>query len=234
MNSKKMFKTLLVFVVSVFTIMCVPLSSYAKEEQSEPSKEEITEDFNKLQSEIDKVLLIENNHYVFNENEVYKVVSDYNFDFNTFNKYYETNYTSDTFAKYAIVLIKDADLSYKPIESSDVCEINGTYCGRNANTSGWNYNRYYRNKSKSAEAINNLRNAANTAGDIGVGIDVIEKIFPGITSAFGIGAKISEWYLDTLADAIASNNKDGDCGTVTDINKFTTVFTVWSQKEFVE
>lgn len=35
-----------------------------------------------------------------------------------------------------------------------------------------------------------------------------------------------------ISDAIQTNNKDANCGTVTDINKYATQFSVWSKKEF--
>lgn len=50
----------------------------------------------------------------------------------------------------------------------------------------------------------------------------------------GTSSGWNSWYSSTLAAAIRSNNRDGDCGTVTDTNKFTALFSVWSQRECYE
>lgn len=234
MKIKQILKKLTLCVLCTFSV-CLIQPIYANE-ISEKTKDEIVEEFNRLQNAIDEQLIIENNYYVFNADDVYQTIINSDFDFDTFNKYFNTDYTSHTFAQDVISRIKDADLT---IRYNNTCDVTrGTYCQRNAEESGWNYRRTYYDYKKSNEAADILKQAANDCDLGSYAAGALAILLPGIGSsiatALGVYTVLESWYLSTLADAIISNNKDGNCGTVTDINIFTSVFTVWSQKEFFE
>lgn len=203
--------------------------------EQKQTKEELVKSFNDLQSEIDKVLRIDDTKYVFNKEDVVNVINNYDFDFQTYNEYFHTNYTNEGFADIVIKMIENADLTYHSNDSGS-CSLRGTYCGKNGTSSGWNYDRFYNNKTNSKKVADKLDELSRNWSLISGASGGIGAFLPGIgtaiASGIALGAVWNTWYTSTLASAIRSNNEDGNCGTVTDINKFTTVFTVWSQREF--
>ena len=233
MKFKKLVKSLSICIA--VALLATTLTTVNANEGTKPSREKIIEEFNELQKEIDEVLDIKGNKYVFDKTEVIQVVNDSDFDFNTYNEYFNTNYTKDVFADTAVHLIETANLEYKSV-GENTCSVRGTYCGKNGTSSGWNYDRFYNNKTNSEKSATKLdelsRNWALVAGSSGGISAFLPGIGTAIAAGIGLGAGWNSWYAGTLAAAIRSNNSDGNCGTVTDINKFTTVFSVWSQREF--
>lgn len=232
MKFNKLFKT--ISSITLATLMVSAIMPINAIENTEPTKEEVLKDFNNLQVQIDSVLKNDGAKYIYNENEVIEVIDEYNFDFSSFNKFFDTNYTEESFTDTALNLIENAELEYHS-EGRETCDIRGTYCHKNGTSSGWNYDRFYKDKRNSEKAALGLDELSRNWSLIGAGgglASLIPGIGPAIVAGIGLGAGWNSWYASTLAAAIRSNNSDGDCGTVTDINKFTTVFSVWSQREF--
>lgn len=233
MKIRKLLKSL--SIGTALALLATTITPINANESPMPSKETVVEEFNELQNEIDKVLEIKGNRYVFDKEEVTRVVNDSGFNFENYNKYFGTDYTKNSFADTAVKMIETTNLEYKS-EGDNTCSVRGTYCGKNGTSSGWNYDRFYNNKNNSEKAALGLDELSRNWGLIGSGgalAGLIPGIGPAIAAGIGLGAGWNVWYASSLASAIRSNNSDGSCGTVTDINKFTTVFSVWSQREFI-
>lgn len=191
-------------------------------------QETIDEEFKTLQNKIDSKLDIvySNGEYVYlyNYDDIKEIIYHSGFDFKQFNDRYGTNYDESSFLKAVITSIDTTKLR------SNITPI-ATYCNHNESTEGWNYYREFMSESVSKTTISDLRQTATnfrlggTAGGILIG--TVSKLFGGV---FKIGTAYDAWYFDTLANSIEANLSG--CGSVVDVNKFTTVFTVWDQRNF--
>lgn len=80
-----------------------------------------------------------------------------------------------------------------------------------------------------------MRNLANNWALIATS-GQIANVVPGIGNAIaigiGVGAGWNAWYANSVANSLEYNNTFSNCGTVTDINKYTTVYSCYNQSNF--
>lgn len=195
--------------------LCLTIMGIVPVNANEKGKgNDIVEEFQKLQDDIDESLTVDSNgKYVFTEVSIRNKVKA--FDVKSLNDYYGTEYTNDSLADSMIKAIEEFQFSEKEMENYPVvCTADN--CGINRVDGYWNFRRYFCDYNKTNEWIKEERNQANFD-------DVLGLFVP-----FGsIPLFVNSKYCNLLADALASNN--GDCGTITDINTFTSAFTVVPQ-----
>lgn len=190
---------------------------------------EINIEFWELQNKIDSLLTVGNGKYEYNEDEVRNLIISEHFDFDKFNAEMGTEYTEDSFITMVLNDIKNA-VVYNSVSSR------GTYCNRNHyGDGGWNYNRAFNDNTRSGEVADGAEEAARNFG-LGGSISAITGLIPYIGTyialTMGLVGGFGAWYFDTLAASVRKNMSG--CGTVVDINKYTTAFTVWDQRNFYE
>ena len=187
------------------------------------SNEVTNEDlFIELQNNITESMTVRDGKYIYDEEVISSLInlSDVKFE--------NINFTKEDFIEIAIKNIQETDLTENYL-------TRGIYCNSNFNAGGWNYTRAFASKSVTEGDIADLTYAANNWGLVAAGAGSA-TMFTGPVGAaffagFALGAGWNSWYASTLANSLTVKN-NGRCGTVTDINKYTTVFTVWSQEEF--
>lgn len=229
---KKIISSILVCFITICAF--IPIEIKADENKS---SQDFLDEFDSLQDDIDKVITIKDEKYVYNERNVIQVIENANFDFDGFNKKTGLNYTEEGFIKE--VLYQLSTTEPKIVYSESSCSINtkGTYCGRNAVAEGWNYYRKFTDKTKSEAdtkkwlklyednmdkyQFDSIRNIQDVLPDWG-------RIIVGISS---IAPAIETVYALNMCGALRRYNK-GKCGTVIDTNKFTTSISGWSQDTF--
>lgn len=91
-----------------------------------------------------------------------------------------------------------------PIDTNG--SVRATMCGQSWESSGWNYVR-----------------VTGAATVISV---------PALVAIMGVASGIGQAYFNSYARWIRYNNDLTSCGIVTDQNKFTAVFDIWTQPEF--
>lgn len=222
---KRIFTALVAMVLMLNLVFTVTASAST----SVPNQNsEIIQQFTELQNKIDALLTIEDGKYVYDAQEIRSLIESENFDFTALNSEVGTNYTEESFIEFALEQISTTNLNTRNY-------LRGTYANRNYYTEGWNYRRYFYNNNNSAATADRLDQQATNWGLTGT-LGAIASAVPGVGTAIsigvGAGAGISIWYLNTLANSIRVNMSG--VGTVTDINKFTFVFTVWDQRNFWE
>ena len=161
--------SVLLTALMVFTVM--PLSVSAEED--------IVDQFMDLQDKVTAVLEVDGDQYVYSEDEVISVIKNENFDFEALNEVLGTNYTEDSFIEIALYNIENTELGIRYYEGSCPVQTRGTYCGRNADESGWNYDRYFRDKEQTQDWIDDSRDLANQWDGINIPASVILDILPG-------------------------------------------------------
>lgn len=193
---------------------------YSTEAYSNLRSNDINVNFEKLQMDIDNVLKVNNGRYVYNTQEVRRVIKDNNFNFNEFNKINKTDYTLESFTQEVLNLIEQVDFNKFVVSR-------GT-SGVNRHEQGWNYHRYYNDYYKTLSISKILQDySIGIASLTGLaGLLPFGNIFIGIVGGYGAA------YCGLLSNALNYNNSLNQDGTVMDINKFTTVFSVWNQRYF--
>lgn len=221
---KKILSSVLSIVLSIFFVI-TPIGAKVLD---------INEQFIELQNKVTSVLNVSNNRYVYSEQEVVNVIKNENFDFDELNKKYGTSYSEESFIKLALHNIENAKLGIQYFNEDTVCTY-GTYCGRNAVEEGWNYFRFYYNKTETTTKVYQLRNLANNWTLVAAAGQFANYV-PGLGTAIAVGIAAgvgwNAWYATSLSNAMEYNNTFSGCGTVTDINKFTTVYSCYNQSNF--
>ena len=205
---------LIILLVCSFLLLTGFTSPYRK------TNEEL---FMELQDNITETLQVENGKYIFNEEKITSLVNDSSVNFEKFNL------TKESFIETAIYNIKNTKIfSVTPTNR-------GIYCNRNYTTGGWNYDRFFNSKTKTQELIDDLHYAASNwtaiSGVSGLLTAFLGPIGTVIAAGVASGSILNSWYASLLAKSLEVKNR-GYCGTVTDINKFTSIFKIWSQEEF--
>lgn len=186
------------------------------------SKEDINK-FTSLQNEITSHLILDGNKYKYDKDEISKLIDNSDVNFSVFN------ITKEKFKELVFENINN----YKKYYSE-----RATTCGLNKSENGWNYVRTYRSYEKSISFAFDLKTNGESlvAGtiDLKMALNNLSQAYPYFNLiSFAVSGTISaiKLYWDTLAKAIIKNNNESNkCGTITDINKFTLVFSVWPQK----
>ena len=152
--------------------------------------------FMKMQDKITNTLSLKDGKYIYNEEKIREIV--YEYDFNAYNKKYNTSWTKQSFFNSAMKNIRD----FKDVKKSNgACQVEtrgtarATMCGQNWESSGWNY-------------------------------------VPVLAAVLGSFGGIGKAYYNSYARWIRYNNDLTSCGIVTDQNKFTQVYDIWTQPEF--
>lgn len=191
----------------------------------------LLDQFNQLQDEITATLLIEEEKYIYDINRVEEIIFNSDINFAELSKELGFKITKESFYELSIENIKNAKLS------NNYQERSFNVCGVTRNEEGWNYGRNYYSYYGSKDVITNLLSNANAiAGgylDWKMSVMAISSVLPPFAALTFAGTTISftvTSYMRGLAKAMEYNNSFNTCGTVTDINKFTRVYTVWPQK----
>lgn len=221
--------SVLLTVLMVLTL--VPTSVFAEED--------IVEEFMDLQDKVTAVLEVDGDHYVYSEDEVISVIEAENFDFAALNEVLGTNYTEDSFIEMALYNIENTELGIRYTDGSCPVQTRSTYCGRNAEESGWNYTRVYRDKTNTDRYIDECWEGSDSFSSVSDPTGILWALLPSgivqaVILAISAGTFVGATYFKLLAESLEYNNGLSNCGTVTDYNSFTFVFTVWNQSNFTE
>lgn len=212
-----------VFVLSTFIVSPSRTSALKNEYSvlnSVASRESVKIAFEELQDTIDRSIAIDlNGRYVYDQQEIRSIIYSSDIDFVKFNSAFGKNYTKESLYNEIIASLQTTVVK-TPITT------NGTYCNRNYSTGGWNYVREFMSSDVTTIATLELRRWANDISLVG-----LTRLIPNpIATIIAAGGIFTAWYYNSLANAWEYNNNG--CGVVSDINKFTTIFTVWDQRNF--
>lgn len=221
-------KNLFMHVFSIMICLCMSLLFISPVAASERAIQETEEsnaiilEFNEIQDNITDSLSIEGNHYTYNSDFINSLF--YGFDVDKFNEATGKNYTleglkSDIYNALDTYVISNQVSTY------------GTYYNRNATEEGWNYWRWYMSESKTNEMISSLTNAST--GELGASVILgIISLLPGAGALglAGLAATLKSGWNGLYRQSLINVNGPG--GTVTDINKFTSYYTVVRQTDF--
>ena len=189
--------------------------------------------FMKMQDKITNTLSLKDGKYIYNEEKIREIV--YEYDFNVYNKKYNTSWTKQSFFNSAMKNIRD----FKDVKKSNgACQVEtrgtarATMCGQNWESSGWNYVRVARNTSGAKKLANEMDDAADLCATVGAGAAASTISVPVLAAVLGSFGGIGKAYYNSYARWIRYNNDLTSCGIVTDQNKFTQVYDIWTQPEF--
>lgn len=226
-------KIVLSLLISFFAINSMSLSSV----KANDLKSNIIQEFEILQDKIDLALEINNGKYIYDADEIKQIIENYDLDFSELSKHLDVELTKESFLEQTLSRLKSTDTTIVYEDSSCSITTRGTYCGRNASASGWNYTRKFTDKAKSEVAstkfldiyYKNMNDYQFNA------IHAIQEHLPS-WAAIGIGlgsagAAYETVYSLKLSTEIHHANK-GRCGTVVDVNIFTKQISAWSQDTF--
>lgn len=227
---KKVVFSMLIFIMigsmgtPILAAAEVPQQIY--EQNMELEKNKSMEAFLDMQDQITSTLKVKNEHYVYDKDEVKDII--YKFNFDDLKKNTDLNYTKETFYNEAINSIENTVL--KPTFTTR----NANKYNRNHYESGWNYIRSWLDTNKAKNSIKNLYDAADVlaaGGGVGgiVGIIASGPLAPisGFLSAIG---GLTALYFTNMARN--TEYKNNGTGVVLEINKFTGIYSVWSQDEY--
>lgn len=198
------------------------------------ASQDVIAEFLDLQNQITDSLEIKNARYIYSEKKIRTIIMNSKFDFDLLNRVTGSAYSAESFAALAINRIKNANVTVSP--SKTAC-VYGTYCGRNYVQEGWNYYRTYADKENSSQIAADLSYAANNwnlviaAGSLGA---LASGVGAALAAGIAAGAAYNAWYGNNMASAINYNNTLSNCGTVTDVNIYTTYYTCYNQANFHE
>ncbi|HCT4590642.1 hypothetical protein [Enterococcus faecalis] len=195
--------------------------------QQNKEKAEATNEFLAMQDQITSVLRIEDGHYVYNKEDVKNIV--YSFDFDKLNQQLDLDYTKESFYSVAIESIDNTQF-----QTHSISKRNANPYNRNYFEEGWNYYRSWQDHNTAKGSIKNMRDAAFVLNG-GGGIATVVGIFAsGPLAPFaGVVAAVSgltAMYFDNMATN--TELKNNYSGIVLEANKFTFVYSVWSQNEY--
>lgn len=180
--------------------------------------------FNDMQEEVDNSLTLVDNKYVYNEDDIYKIVSSYDVD--SINEYFGTDFTTKSLADKMITKIDE--YVYTPEIS-----LRGTYYNRNYKTVGWNYNRWFTSQSMTNTWVRELEFASEVQGDASILAGCVSLI-PGYGGAgvASLGWAITSKWNSSFAAALEKANRAG--GLVSDVNTIIPYYTITAQINFYE
>lgn len=215
LTKKSFYRCTLSIIIVVLTMICLTgqKTVYASTLNN-------NRDFDELQATITSSLTLRNDKYDYNEAYIRSLVNQFDIDY--FNEKYSKDYTNETLSNMIIDNI--SSYTYVPqIVSRATCNLNHS-------TSGWNYVRRYVSNGAMKDYLYEARKAINL---ITLGHAVNAAIAGAITGGAGAAAvaiigAFDVWYWTTLVDAVEYENNG--CGSVFDINSFTSWFDVWDQR----
>ena len=89
-----------------------------------------------------------------------------------------------------------------------------------------------RNTSGAKKLANEMDDAADLCATVGAGAAASTISVPVLAAVLGSFGGIGKAYYNSYARWIRYNNDLTSCGIVTDQNKFTQVYDIWTQPEF--
>lgn len=180
-----------------------------------------------MQDQITSVLRIEDGHYVYNKEDVKNIV--YSFDFDKINQQLDLDYTKESFYSVAINSIDNTQFQTHSIVKRSANPYN-----RNYFEEGWNYYRSWQDNNTVKKSIKNMYDAAD-ALTIGAGTgEVVGALASGPLATFveivaGISGLTAAYFQNMARNTEYKNNYSR---IVLEANKFTFVYSVWSQNEY--
>lgn len=179
---------------------------------------------------IDKVLKVKDGRYIYNTEEVKRVIKNKNFDFDEFNKVNKTNYTLQSFTEQTLKNLNETKLMNL---NTNKMMPPSKYWGWNLKTEKWNFIRDVRDYNNTKHAIHEFKNIIILL-ETGSGVAPALALLPGLGSTAvilsGVASSIGIGYFALTISSLEYKNNGS--GTIHDINRFTAAFTIWSQSEF--
>lgn len=188
-------------------------------------------EFLDLQNEITLSLSEKNSRYVYDSNEIRNIVLKY--DFNLINESLDNPLSQDDFIDDVLQSLENVIIA-KP-DSTPVSRAypTGRICGLNGTYSIWNSTRDYNDKAKTSDYSHRTR---QDAIKIGAGAAITAPILGSMS--FGVLAIVAAGLgtysvakLTLIANDLDYYNAKSSCGTVLDMNKYTTKHYVFNQKD---
>ena len=127
--------TILVFTLLVVSLMIVPISAVNNR------------DFDELQQVITEIYYESDNSVVEKRIKIEKLVLSFDVDY--MNHIYNTSYTNKELLERILYELEHYNNELEQLDKNRTL----SYCGANFNTSGWNYNRFFRNKPKQYNSL---------------------------------------------------------------------------------
>lgn len=207
-------KSILTIVLACMLFCLLPYNVSAAE-----NNQDIEQDFEELQETITDSLLLSEGNYAYDETYIRSLIND--FDVAALNEKYNLDWTNDSLADAMILSIQNTKPSIQTY---------GRWCDTTYEHPmyGWNYDRYVEGVSSTTKWIAELRRIAIQDDHLGDISDLFGQTIGFVTNIISL---IDKNYKRGLANALEAKNYN-ECGTVTDINRFTAGHTVWNQKEF--
>ncbi|MBE9887633.1 hypothetical protein G8B50_08105 [Enterococcus durans] len=189
----------------------------------------------------DSMTVDSSNHYVYNETEIKNIIDS--FDFESLNRNTDLNYTKDTFFAMAMDSIKHTEVKipYLTPRSGKTYNVNAVVEVWNGKTFWLDYYHTKVKEKQFQDILASLETHAQGLEFIGSIPDIAVAVGPQLSALMesNIGALGS--LFSVLVEYTKFACKSGylrlveenisDYGTVLDINKFTFVNRVWSQKD---
>lgn len=180
-------------------------------------EEQILQQFDELQNNITANLRVENQRYVYDYETIHNLIINY--DLEPLNEVLGTNYTHDSLE--ALML---NDIEKTVIQP----QVYSTYCKDSGQLWGWNYDRYLTTKQETENWASALDAEAIKEGTL----SVITAFAGPFGRAIGTISGIKGLYRSLLSRDLRSVNKESDCGVVTDINRYSSWYTITNQLYF--
>lgn len=234
---KKITLLMTVLIISAYTVPSVVNAAESSNslEQVEQAKKataqkKVLDEFQQMQNKITSTLGVEGDHYTYNENIIREIV--YSFDFEQLQANTELNFDASSFFQEAMVNIKNTQLKVAK-------ERNGNGYNENKFEEGWNYGRFWWDEKNTNKKIIEFEDASQylqlgggLSGLVGGGAAAIwtGPIVALIVACIGFGVFYDGWLFGNIALNLG-RVKNGT-GVVYEMNKFTTVYSCWSQDKY--
>jgi len=187
-----------------------------------------------LQNEITEHLGKKDGKYVYDYETIKNIV--YSYDFTEINKELGQTWTKETFLGTVILNIESTEVESRTKRAY----VTGRICNVNKTDKIWNSRREYRDRQKTSVHIYKLRLDADSISaawtltkesNIQL-LMALYPVYPGLSLAITLGGLAKEVpvrWMKGVANSLTNSNNKGYCGTVLDINSFTSVYSSWNQ-----
>lgn len=193
------------------------------------------ESFEELKEIINKNLNINNNHYVYSQEQKENIKNAvYSFDINSYQNLIGKNITHEELLKQIMNDIDNADLNIHVSSQNQACQVDfsmntlyatqSKYCNRNYSYETWSETIIWIDSGKTIAWSNELSDRASATTVVGAGTTFLGPAGMPI----GIVCALSAFYYGSLAQALAVN--DTGCGVKASLQKYLPLFDVKNQR----
>ncbi len=213
----------------IMLLICMSVALSVSIMNVSANEKPINQQFDELQERITESLQDNGSHYVYDKEKISSWINQ--LDVKALNDFYGTNYTLDSLKTKIFNSIDSINLQEN--KEAGIIGARGTYCGRNYKTKGWNYERWFTNYNNTNVWANALDRDSSGGAVVSGALSILGAIpgFQGVGIA-GTLLGLNATWRGFFKSALMANN--GVCGVVSDINIFTSIYTVRSQSNFYE